>query len=140
MTIYKANRSGLATYLLIGFVVFPALVVIIDVEGAIENPYFFLLSFSPLALISWIYFGTGYKIENEKLFYRSGFLSGDLEIVTITEVVKGKTLWSGLKPALAQKGLIIRFNRYDEIYIAPVDNDDLISDLLKINPEILITD
>jgi len=49
-------------------------------------------------------------------------------------------MWSGTKPALARNGLIIKFNKYDEIYIAPERNNELISDLLKVNPEIKITE
>ncbi|WP_262713030.1 PH domain-containing protein [Subsaximicrobium wynnwilliamsii] len=72
--------------------------------------------------------------------YRSGFLRGTAEIPNIKEIVKGKTMWSGMIPALAKNGLIIKFNAYDEIYIAPENNDDMISDLLKVNSQIKITE
>ena len=91
-------------------------------------------------MISWIYFDTFYKIENKNLIYHSGFLRGKVEIPMIKEILKGKTMWSGIKPALARKGLIIKFNKYDEIYIAPESNAELISDLLKVNSEIKITE
>lgn len=48
-------------------------------------------------------------------------------------------MWAGTKPALATKGLIIKFNKYDEIYIAPEDSDIMINAFLKINPEIIIS-
>ncbi|WP_223269287.1 MULTISPECIES: PH domain-containing protein [unclassified Polaribacter] len=79
-------------------------------------------------------------MENNELIYRSGFLRGKVEIPTIKEILKGKTMWSGIKPALAKNGLIIKFNKYDEIYIAPESNNELISDLLKLNSEIKITE
>jgi hypothetical protein len=86
----------------------------------------------------WIYIDTIYKIENNELIYRSGFLKGKIEIQNIKEILKGKTMWSGIKPALAGKGLIIKYNKYEEIYVAPVNNDEMIADLLKINSEIKI--
>ena len=108
---------------------------------ALKTLSFILLPLlSPLILIFWIYFDTFYKIENNKLIYRSGFLRGKIEILNIKEILKGKTMWSGIKPALARNGLIIKFNKYDEIYIAPENNDELISDLIKLNSEIKITE
>ena len=46
-------------------------------------------------------------------------------------------MWTGIKPALAKKGLIIKY-KYNEIYIAPQSNAELVADLLYINPEIKI--
>ncbi len=46
----------------------------------------------------------------------------------------------GLKPALAEKGLIIKYNKFDTIYIAPESNEELIKDLLAINTAILVTE
>ena len=48
-------------------------------------------------------------------------------------------MWSGIKTALSTKGIIIKYNMYDEIYLAPENNNELISDLLKINQDIIIT-
>jgi hypothetical protein len=140
MKIYKANRKGLINYLLIGSVLLPIIIFFIDKNTFTEKPFILLPLLSPLVLIFWIYFDTYYKIENNELIYRSGFLRGKVEIPMIKEILKGKTMWSGIKPALARNGLIIKFNKYDEIYIAPESNDELISDLLKVNSEIKIAE
>ena len=140
MKIYKANRKGLINYLLIGSVLLPIFIFFLDKNTFTEKPFILLPFLSPLVLISWIYFDTFYKIENKNLIYHSGFLRGKVEIPMIKEILKGKTMWSGIKPALARKGLIIKFNKYDEIYIAPESNAELISDLLKVNSEIKITE
>ncbi len=55
------------------------------------------------------------------------------------EVIKGKTLWVGLKPATARKGLIIKYGKFDEIYISPQTNDEFINRLLELNDAIKIT-
>ena len=139
MKIYKANRKGLINYLLIGSVILPIVIFFLDKNTFTEKPFILLPLLSPLILIFWIYFDTIYKIEENEFIYRSGFLRGKIEIQNIKEILKGKTMWSGIKPALARKGLIIKFNKYDEIYIAPGNNDELISDLIKLNSEIKIT-
>ena len=138
MKIYKANRKGFINYLLIGTLILPIVVFFLDKNTFTEEPFLLLLLLIPLSLISWIYFDTFYQIEKNDLIYRSGFLRGKVEIQNIRGILKGKTMWSGIKPALARNGLIIKFNKYDEIYIAPEDNDKLISDLLKLNPGIEI--
>jgi len=47
-------------------------------------------------------------------------------------------MWSGIKPALARNGLIIKYAKYEEIYLAPENNDEMVADLLKINSEIKV--
>ena len=140
MKIYKANRKGFINYLLIGSAILPIVVFILDKNTFTENPFSILPIFIPLILFFWIYFDTLYKIESNELIYRCGFLRGKIEIQNIKEILIGKTMWSGIKPALARKGLIIKYNNYDEIYVAPENNDEMISDLLKINSEIKIVE
>ena len=140
MKTYKAKRKGLINYLLIGAVVLPIALFFLDKDTFIKNPFILLPLLSPLALIVWIYFDTLYKIEKNQLIYRSGFLRGRIDISKIKEIVVGKTMWSGIKPAMATNGLIIKFNSYDEVYIAPKNNDELIADLLELNPGIKIAE
>ena len=60
-------------------------------------------------------------------------------IPEIREIAKGKTMYAGLKPATASKGLIIKFGKYDEIYISPATNELFVSEILKRNPEIVVS-
>ncbi|MGV8879713.1 MAG: PH domain-containing protein [Sphingobacteriaceae bacterium] len=140
MKVYKANRKGLINYLLIGSILLPIAIFFLDKDTFTEKPFILLPILSPLVLVCWIYFDTFYKIEKNLLIYRSRFLRGKVEVSMIKEILKGKNMWSGIKPALARNGLIIKFNQYDEIYIAPESNNELISDLLKINSEIKVTE
>ncbi|NME71839.1 hypothetical protein HHU12_27990 [Flammeovirga aprica JL-4] len=55
------------------------------------------------------------------------------------EIVKGETLLSGTKAAVACHGLIVKFAKYDEVYISPDSNDSFIEEILKINPDIKIS-
>ncbi len=47
-------------------------------------------------------------------------------------------LYSGLKPALAFKGIIVYYGKYDEIYFSPKTNASFVEELLKINNSIVI--
>lgn len=104
------------------------------------------ISITPIVIISsilifivWVHFSTRYEITSSKLNYKSGFLNGDIDISKIKEIIDGKTLWIGIRPATATKGLIVKFNHYDEVYISPKTNQDFIQEILKINPTIKIT-
>ncbi|MBM3402463.1 MAG: hypothetical protein FJY21_09170 [Bacteroidetes bacterium] len=140
MKIYKANRKGYINYVLMGFIILPLFIFFMDINLFSEKPYILLPLLSPSALIFWIYFDTFYKIENDELIYRSAFLRGKIGISKIREIIKGKTLWIGVKAALSTKGIIIKYNKYDELYIAPENNEELIADLLKLNQEIIVKD
>ena len=83
-----------------------------------------------------IIFTTKYKIKDDIFYYRSFFLFGKIDIHSIRKFEVGVTMYSGIKPAIASKGIIIHFNKYDEIYIAPENNEDFVDLVLKINPEI----
>lgn len=94
-----------------------------------------------VALLFWLYFGTYYQLSKEDgLMYRSGPFSGKISIDRISEIVKGKTLWVGLKPATARKGLIVKYDKYNEIYISPKTNDSFIEKLLELKSDIKITE
>ncbi len=133
MNIYIANRKGLINYILIGTVLLLIGIFLLDKQTFLEKPFILLPLLTPIILGFWIYFDTSYKIDKDQLIYRSGFLRGKIEISSIKEIKKGKTMWSGTKPALARNGLIIKHSKYDDIYIAPKNNDEVISDLLKVN-------
>ena len=84
--------------------------------------------------------GTSYKITAEKISYRCGPLFGSIKMNDIKEIVVGKTLWVGMRPATARKGLIIKYKRgFGEIYISPKTNESFVDEILKHNPEIKIT-
>jgi MFS family permease len=99
---------------------------------------FSLFLLIPLCLLVWNYVTTYYILENGKLKYRSGMIKGEIDIATIKEIQPFKTSWVGLKPALAQNGIIIKYHKYDEIYISPENNDNFMEELIKINPSILV--
>ncbi|MCL6257742.1 PH domain-containing protein [Aquiflexum sp. TKW24L] len=134
---YKAKK-GIGIKMLLAFsILFPAVVYISDRQSLFNFFGLFLLLLIPLLMLGWVYLSTAYWIDNQKLYYKSAFLKGDLDILQITGITKNKTMWTGVKPAMAGKGLIIKM-KYDEIYVAPEDNEEMIKDLSRINPRIEI--
>lgn len=98
------------------------------------------INFIVIYLLATIYFQTYYTIENSQLLWKSGPFKGKIEIQSITKITKHNgiivpTTW---KPALSHHGLIINFNKYDDIYISPEKTDIFIKELQKINPNILL--
>ena len=84
---------------------------------------------------------THYELSNGYFKYSTGFIiNGKIEINRIREIVKGKTLRVGFKPATATKGLIIKYDKYEELYISPDTNDSFIEEILKIKSDIVITE
>ncbi len=59
----------------------------------------------------WFYLYTSYKIEVSFLYYSSGFLRGKIDISSMDEISQCKMLWSGVRPALALNGLLIKYNK-----------------------------
>lgn len=92
-----------------------------------------------IIFLLWLNFGTEYELTQTELKYKSGPIHGKIEMERIKEIVKGKSFWSGLKPATARKGLIIKYDKYEEIYISPKTNDTFILKILEYNKDIKIT-
>lgn len=106
-----------------------------------QSNFWVVIPFSAIIfLLLWIYFGTSYELTETELIYRSGPLRGKIEINQIREIRKGKTLYAGLKPATSRRGLIIKYRKFDEIYISPNTNESFIEELLTRNENIVISE
>ncbi|MBL6611338.1 MAG: PH domain-containing protein [Flavobacteriaceae bacterium] len=105
------------------------------ISGIEELITFVILAATTLMMISF-YTHTYYRIDGDELRWRSSILFGKFSVSSIREVVVNQTLWVGIKPATARNGVIIYYNKYDEIYFSPADNEAFVAALLEINPEI----
>ena len=123
-----------------GFCIWLGLLVMNDPDSDKGDRWGALFGFATMAFLLWIYFGTSYELSKGKLGYKSGPLRGEIEIAQIWEIVKNETLWCGIKPATAGKGLIIKYNKFDEIYISPKTNDSFLKEILRLNPMIKIVE
>jgi len=129
------SRKG---FIILAIIIFLIIMIIISLWGKVY-PAFFILILA-LSYLVWMWFDTYYMIEGYQLLYRSALVKGSININTIVEVVKNKVQTSGTKPALSTKGITIKYNKWDDIFISPVDIDQFISALKNVNPDIKISE
>ena len=135
---FTSRKDILFTSLLLGVISLLVGLIILQLYQGKEWHWANLLVFVVILLLLWIYFDTSYLLTKEHLIYKSGPIRGKINIVDIREVEANKTLYVGIKPALARKGLIIKYNKYDEIYIIPNTNESFIRKLMELNREIKV--
>lgn len=87
-----------------------------------------------------ILFTTNYTIQNEELLCKSSVFRSKIQIKNIRKIQyhKGIIVPVTWKLGLSHIGIIITYNKYDDIYISPENREEFINDLLKINPNIEI--
>ncbi|MEL0455179.1 PH domain-containing protein [Flavobacteriaceae bacterium SZ-1-7] len=126
---------GLNTFL-IGILIFGLIDGTMKSQGYIPM----IIILAVVWLLFWLYFGTSYKLSKEDgLVYKSGPFRGKIGTDRITEIVKGKTLWVGFRPATSRKGLIVKYDKFNELYISPKTNESFIEKILELNSKIKIT-
>lgn len=76
MKIYKAKKKGFIIVILIASLI-PAVIYYLSQQDTVID---IIISFVPLSIFLWIYLDTGYKIKGNKLYYRSAFLRGKIDI------------------------------------------------------------
>ncbi len=101
-----------------------------------EEYILFAVILAALFYLLWTIFDTHYVISDNKLHYKSALLKGSIEISSIVEITRNRTMFAGLKPATASKGIIIRFNKWDDIYMSPANADAFVQALMAANPAI----
>ena len=138
---FKSKKDFLFQLITLGIVGFCISMVLVEgVESGLDKWNFITINMLLFVcgFLLWIYYGTYYELTQTHLKYNCGPIKGSIEIKEIREIIKDKTLWVGLKPATARKGLIIKFGKYDEIYISPETNDEFINHILELNDAIKI--
>jgi hypothetical protein len=135
---FKAKRGTYIKALVTTFFIAPVLVILFFPETMLEKPVAVAILFIPFLILLWIYIDTSYTLVDDTLLYRSAFIRGSISINNIQKVIKGKTAWSGIRPATALNGLLIVFDKADEIYISPENNDQFVSELLRRNERIKV--
>lgn len=116
-------------------VVFP----LVNGEFGIMEVILILTCFLPILFLNIdIYRRTYYYIKGRTLYCRSSVFLKKVEVDKIASIVKANAPISGWRLALNQKGLIITYNRFDEIYISPRDPKAFCRHLKDMNPAIRI--
>lgn len=142
MRIYKSKKSKrlntvfFFTFILIIGATIPSLI------NDVESVFYIVIGINLLTLILLLSIAlkTEYKIDKNFLYYQSGPFFGKILISSITKIQHHNGIFvpTVCKPALSQVGLIITYNKYDTIYISPLEEEDFIQHILEINPKIEI--
>ena len=91
-----------------------------------------------LFMIYDILMHTDYTISGERLHIRCGFLFRmNLPISKISEITHKSTILSS--PALSAKRIGLRYGKKNWVFVSPKNQEDFISALRSINPEIKIS-
>ena len=106
-----------------------------------EEPSIYIFNAIMIGIVTtiiWILLDTKYSIKEEIIVFNSGPFRGNININTIRKIEhhSGLIVPVTFKPALNTKGLIVYFNKYDEIYISPDQEAIFLEELLKINTNI----
>lgn len=138
--VFKSAISKLNKYIYWGVIL---LLLVLTIPAFFEDsnePFIaiFSINFLVILILVWIYKTTFYKIESTNLFWKSGPFYGKIDITKINKIeyhegIIVPTIW---KPALSHIGLIITYNKYDDIYISPEKQQEFIATLQRLNPNI----
>lgn len=125
------SRKGFSMMAISSFLLFLSLFCLVN-----EDYILFAVILAALFYLLWTIFDTHYVISDNKLHYKSALLKGSIEISSIVEITRNRTMFAGLRPATATKGIIIRYNKWDDIYMSPANADAFVQALMAANPAI----
>ncbi|MBK0403458.1 PH domain-containing protein [Adhaeribacter sp. BT258] len=91
-----------------------------------------------LGYYGWKWRGTHYELRNGTLIYRSGFTRGSIPINRIHKIETQTRSWANVNATLASKGMMITYNKWDELFISPKDETGFLEALLQENPAIQV--
>ena len=142
MRIFKSKKSKrlnavfFFTFIVIIGATIPALV------NDVDSVFYIVIGINLLTLILLLSIAlkTEYKIDKNFLHYQSGPFFGKILISTITKIQHHNGIFvpTVCKPALSQVGLIITYNKFDTIYISPLEEEEFLQLMITLNPTIEI--
>lgn len=141
-TNFSSRKDLLFTLAIFGTNIFILVIVGYGISKGNANTHLYWvvpLVLGVVILLFWMFFGTKYELSSERLFYQCGPIKGSIALERIREIVKGRTLWVGFRPATSRKGLILKFDKFNEIYISPQTNEAFIAKILELKPDIIIS-
>ncbi|MCW2262306.1 MULTISPECIES: PH domain-containing protein [Sphingobacterium] len=140
MKVFRSRQDPLMDAMIIGLILSMIVMMIVTLrtEQATFIEFVTIIGLPTLLIATLLLPRPRYTIDTPYFSYRTCIFRGKIAIDKIHKIEIGKTLWVGFKPAAARKGLIIHYNKYEEIYISPDGNDNFVNELLQYNPAIKI--
>ena len=93
-----------------------------------------ILTFLLTLMVIWMWLISSYSVENQVLIIRNGPFSQKIEINEIKEIKSGVP--SMFKGKLSNYQLILVYGKNKKLSVYPIDKQDFMNTLLKINPSI----
>ena len=87
-------------------------------------------------MVFWMWLVSSYSLENKVLIIRNGPFSQKIEIGEIIKIKKGVP--SIFKGKMSNYQLILIYGKKKKLNVYPIDRDDFIKALLKINHQIKV--
>lgn len=81
---------------------------------------------------------TNYTFKDDFLFCRSAIFHKSLPYSSIRKIEVGTKLYGGLKLSTSLHGLVIHYNKFDDLFISPENQELFIEKLVVLNPSITI--
>ena len=137
---FEAKKDKLFSFFFYGYFLFSMIMMLLIFQKEnVESKWWVIsLLMVVMLLMMWLWYGTSYEIYNTMLRITSGPIKKNIPIRTIRKIQVGKTMWVGLKLGLSMNGLIIHYDKYDEVYITPENQEKFLKQLKSINKEIEI--
>jgi hypothetical protein len=85
--------------------------------------FLIVLTFFALLFIS-IYKTTYFRLDQHNLFCKSLIFKKEIPYSSIRKVEKQQGIYAGVKFSTAWKGIIVHYNKYDELLISP-ENEEI---------------
>lgn len=100
--------------------------------GILDDNYYFSGIFIVFSIITFFYLKKiQYTIHKEHLL----ICKTKIDIKSIRKIYRTRNIISS--PALSLDRIAIVYNQYDEVLISPINKEDFIEELMKINPNIV---
>jgi hypothetical protein len=129
---FETKRDN--TFIFIFLFVFVLYSVIASYSIIAENDYSVIWPFSlVLAILTLLFYlivkTTYFVFEENQLVCRSLFFKRSISYSDIKKIEKQKGLYVGFKMSTAWKGIVVHYNKYDELLVSPEREEEFIQEI-----------
>ncbi|WP_405097096.1 PH domain-containing protein [Oceanobacillus sp. FSL H7-0719] len=135
---FSSKKDSLYSLAIWGTIAILFFSIILNFSLSIFNIIWILIGVITIGFLIWVWFGTGYRIENEVIKIQNGPFKWKVSIQDINSISKRKSILA--TPALSVERLVLHYGRYGEMQLSPKAKSEFIELLLTKNPQIKLDD
>lgn len=135
---YTSKKDVLYFLAVWGTVVIVLLSIIFSFSLTVFSLFWGFIGLISIVFLLWIWFGTGYRIEDEKIQIKNGPFKWRVKIQDINSISKRKSLLA--TPALSVERLVLQYGKYNEMLLSPKNEKEFVELLLAKNPQIKLVE